>query len=120
MAILTPEERKAKLQARMAALQEQMERVERGEPIGGGRGRAPNPMGDGEVLKSLTRQISALKEKTGVTYHVVAAIIKENLFDQTFTEDELAEMDASGAEILKDYPKSDRGRKAKVKEGAAE
>ena len=114
MAILTPEERKAKLQARMAALQEQMERVERGEPLGGGRGRAPNPMGSTEEFGALTRVIKSFKTSS---YGVIAGIIT-SAFEEGIDEDMAKALKAKGEAVMASFPATERKRKVKEAEAA--
>jgi hypothetical protein len=109
MATLTPEERKAKLQARMAALQEQMEKVERGEPLGGGRGRAPNPMGSTEEFGALTRVIKSHKTSS---YGVIAGIIT-SAFEEGIDEDMAEALKAKGEAAMAALPATERKRKAK-------
>jgi hypothetical protein len=109
MAILTPEERKAKLQARMAALQEQMERVERGEPLGGGRGRAPNPMGNTDEFGALTRVIKSHKTSN---YAVIAGIIT-SAFEEGIDEAMAEALKVKGQAAMDSFPATERKRKVK-------
>lgn len=112
---MSVEERKQKLMERMAALQEQMKKIDNGEPTT--RGRAPNPMGTAEDLKALVRQINSLKNVEGLTYFALAAAIHDFMEEGTSTED-LAEMSKKGQDILDNFPKSARGRKAAETEEA--
>lgn len=106
---LSIEERKAKLQARMQALQEQMERVNRGEPLGGARGRAPNPMGSTEEFGALTRFIKSLKD-SGITYATVAGVLSGAV--DGLDEDEKASLTEAGTAKLTEFPAAKRKSKS--------
>lgn len=106
---LSMEERKAKLQARMQALQEQLERVERGEPMGGARGRAPNPMGSTEDFAALTRYIKSLKG-TGATYATIAGVLSGAI--EGLDDEEKASLTETGTEKLAEFPAAKRKSKS--------
>lgn len=105
---LSVEEKKAKIQARMDALKEQLERVNRGEPLGGARGRAPNPMGSTEEFGALTRYIKSLKD-TGSTYATIAGIISGAV--EGLDEDEKASLAETGTAKLAEFPAAKRKSK---------